>query len=137
MDGLNHGGCSGMLPPFCASSPFRSTLERSSPHLLLLLFLLLAPTSPVERLSLVRGPRQHLHLPFSLLLFSPPVWILRRLAGSVYVFPPASSLFHVLLLLPEREHAAVKVALVPSGLCWESLSSFFKSTHPPTSRIPR
>lgn len=53
------------------------------------------------------------------LLFPPP-----RLAGSVYVFPACFMFF---LLLPEREHAPVRVALVPSGLCWESLSSFFKS----------
>lgn len=91
-------------------------------------------SSPPPLLSLVRGPRQHHYLPFTPSLLPPCEFSAnpRRLAGSLYVFlplPPVScSSVH-----KERVHAAVKVAVVPSGLRWELLSSFFKSTHPRNS----
>lgn len=103
-------------------------LERSSPHLLLLLFLL-APTSLVQRLPVVRGSRQHHYLPFTPSL-SPPCEFSanpRRLAGSIYVFlplPPVSCY----LVHKESAHSCQSCSL-PSGLHWELLSSFFKSTH--------
>lgn len=115
-------------------------LERSSPHLLLLLFLL-APTSLVQRLPVVRGSRQHHYLPFTPSLSPPRVNSLQIPVASqaAFMFSSRFPLFHV-IWCTKRVHTAVKVAVCPQdcigSCCQVSLNPPTTSPTAATRRIP-